>query len=344
MPAISVVIPSFNGGPWLARAVQSVREQDFTDWEIIIVDDGSTDGRSLQVARELVDARVLLVVHERNQGLAAARNTGIEHARGDIIVPLDADDRLPPGALEKIAGAFAKATGAEFAYGHVLEVSWETGETRLKRLQADLRIDQEGWIPWCGCSPFLKSLWARLGGYDASELMRHGAEEWSFWCRAEAADARGVFIDAPLYVYIRQPESMSQTLYPTLFDATLLTLRRLPATYLSRRLRKSRLSVVAMECANYWRQLGKPLKGLRVLSRMLARAPFDFRLWRAFAGCLAEALCPPLKRRQLRRTEHTRALMAEYYQRFGTAGRPVPDLSASETAPPLPAHSVSPRS
>jgi len=96
-PLVSVVIPVFNGERYLRDAVQSVLDQRYAPLEIIIVDDGSTDGTAT-VAQSLPEA--VSYLHHTNQGPAAARNRGIEQARGGLIAFADADDLWPPAKLE----------------------------------------------------------------------------------------------------------------------------------------------------------------------------------------------------------------------------------------------------
>lgn len=303
MPAISVIIPSYNGGPWLARAVQSVREQDFTDWEIIIVDDGSTDERSLTVARGLVDDRVRLVVHERNQGLAAARNTGIEHARGDIIVPLDADDRLPPGALKAINDGFTANPDADFLFGKFDETFWYSGETRHHDPGPQASLHDGQWTPWCGCSPFRRAIWKVTGGYDGSADYRRGPEDWDFWVRVVAAGGKGVYVPAALYEHIRRPGSLSDEYTPDWLHAVLRTFSKLDGRIYSESERKARIAEMGREVISYWRRRAKPQRSLPSAMRVLWHVPLAWGVWRAAIGCLAEFLFPPLRRRYTRQHE-----------------------------------------
>jgi glycosyltransferase involved in cell wall biosynthesis len=99
---ISVVVPVFNRELVLRRCVDSVLAQEFGDFELILVDDGSTD-TSLQRLREYDEPRVRVLVQGRNMGVGAARNAGAETAAGEWIVFLDSDDELVPGALRLIA-------------------------------------------------------------------------------------------------------------------------------------------------------------------------------------------------------------------------------------------------
>jgi glycosyltransferase involved in cell wall biosynthesis len=96
-PLVSVIIPTFNRAYCLAESIRSVLDQSFTDFELIVVDDGSTD-RTVQVVREFPD--IQLISLEKNEGVSFARNLGIERAQGDWVAFLDSDDLWEKGKLQ----------------------------------------------------------------------------------------------------------------------------------------------------------------------------------------------------------------------------------------------------
>ena len=100
-PAISVIIPVYNREDQIGDAIESVFEQSFRDLELIVVDDGSRDN-SVDVVRSYDDDRLRLLEHDINQNGSAARNTGIDAARGEFVAFLDSDDRWMPHKLEVI--------------------------------------------------------------------------------------------------------------------------------------------------------------------------------------------------------------------------------------------------
>ena len=111
---VSVVVAAYNVADLIGRALESVRAQTFDDWEVLVVDDASTDGTSYAVASVAeIDARIRLLRQEKNQGPAVARNRGIAEARGDWIAVLDADDAWRPDRLERLL-AVAERTGSNF--------------------------------------------------------------------------------------------------------------------------------------------------------------------------------------------------------------------------------------
>ena len=117
MPTISVIVPVYNVEKYLAHCLESIRKQDFSDLEIICINDGSTDTspRLLTIASEL-DPRIL-VINQDNRGVSAARNRGLGVASGEIIMFVDGDDFLAPGACKTVAEAFSKDKPDIFTFG-----------------------------------------------------------------------------------------------------------------------------------------------------------------------------------------------------------------------------------
>jgi len=100
VPKVTVAIPCYNHGAYLSEALDSVDAQTFDDYEIIVVNDGSTDAATLTFLSNL-DAPKTRVITTVNSGVSAARNRAIREALGEYILPLDADDKIAPTYLEK---------------------------------------------------------------------------------------------------------------------------------------------------------------------------------------------------------------------------------------------------
>lgn len=100
MPLVSVVIPLYNKEPHIKRAIDSILAQKIQDFEIIVIDDGSTD-KSAEVVKSFTDPRIRLI-HQENAGVSAARNKGIKEAKADLVAFLDADDEWTPSFLETV--------------------------------------------------------------------------------------------------------------------------------------------------------------------------------------------------------------------------------------------------
>ena len=100
-PLVSVVIPTYNRANKIVKAIKSVQDQTFENWEIIVVDDGSQD-KTCEVIEQILnkDQRIRLIRHQKNKGAQAARNIGIKAAKGEWIAFLDSDDQWLPESLE----------------------------------------------------------------------------------------------------------------------------------------------------------------------------------------------------------------------------------------------------
>lgn len=113
-PKISIVMPCYNAAAHVGRAIDSVEAQDFTDWELIAIDDGSSDGTLAELQR--CDQPRMRVVSQRNAGVSAARNAGIALARGTYMAFLDSDDEWDPSFLGRMVAALAADPEAGLVY------------------------------------------------------------------------------------------------------------------------------------------------------------------------------------------------------------------------------------
>ena len=117
-PTVSIIVPIYNVEQYLAECLDSIAAQTFGGYEVLVVDDGSPDGsRAIAEQYAAADPRIRVIVRE-NGGLGAARNTGIEHARGRFLTFVDSDDLLPPNALQALVGS-ATRTGSDVVVGSV---------------------------------------------------------------------------------------------------------------------------------------------------------------------------------------------------------------------------------
>lgn len=181
--AITVVIPAYNAAHYLAEAIESVLYQTFTDFEVLIIDDGSTD-TTAEIARLYVqkDIRVQLV-SQANRGVSAARNQGIELAKGDLIAFLDADDRWLPQKLTCHFQHFQQQPNLVLSYGRV-EFLQPNGESThvfskppLKNLQPQCFLYEN---PTVTSSNLVcrKAVFSQVGCFDQSMSYSEDLE----WC------------------------------------------------------------------------------------------------------------------------------------------------------------------
>lgn len=111
---VSVIIPVYNSEKYLAECIESILNQDYTDIEIILVNDGSKDG-SLDICRRYECERVI-IVNKANEGVSVARNVGIRSSKGDLLTFVDSDDKLTPDCISRMVSAFDK-NNTDLVYG-----------------------------------------------------------------------------------------------------------------------------------------------------------------------------------------------------------------------------------
>ena len=114
---ISVIIPTYNYAQYILYAIESVKNQTFLYWEIIIIDDGSTDDTRKIIESNCLHDKRITYIHQINSGVSHARNTGIELAKGEFIQFLDADDLLDPFKFENQIKVFESQPKADIVYG-----------------------------------------------------------------------------------------------------------------------------------------------------------------------------------------------------------------------------------
>lgn len=161
-PLVSVIVAVHNGARFLRLALESLRGQDYERVETIFIDDGSED-ETPQIARDFPEIKY---VRQANQGLAAARNAGLEHARGEFVAFLDADDVLPPNKLSIQVDYLSQHPEIACVLGRQ-EVMLEAGVERPSWLKRDLLFGDLDGIPLVS-AVIRRSVLEQVGGFDAS--------------------------------------------------------------------------------------------------------------------------------------------------------------------------------
>lgn len=199
-PLVSVIMPTFNDRLVIEEAIESISQQTFTSWELIVVDDASTDGTADFVESRLVDPRISLIRMATNSGSGACRNRAIEVARGEFIAVMDADDISMPDRLrlqvERMRAvpdlAAVSAQVLEFGkWGGPVLGSWPTTEQEIGRRQLALKMP----IPH-PATMFRKDVLVAAGAYDI-ECRR--AQDYSLFLGL--SEAKLATLDEPLVMY-----------------------------------------------------------------------------------------------------------------------------------------------
>jgi glycosyltransferase involved in cell wall biosynthesis len=189
---VSVAIPTWNRAHLVGRAIRSALAQTFQDFELWVVDDGSTDGTS-QVVAEVADPRVAYVRHEENGGISRARNTAIRMARGEWMAFLDDDNEWAADYLERQLAVAAARPGAGLVYcrarRHDARASRHGLVSSIMREGRVFRHVLKGWGPLMSCTLLRRSLLVEVGGLDES---LRATEDCDLWMRlAQRIDFAG---------------------------------------------------------------------------------------------------------------------------------------------------------
>lgn len=201
---VSVVIPCFNQGSYLMDSIVSVQKQTYSNWEVIIVNDGSTDVFTNELLKTL-DIPGIKIIHSSNQGLSAARNNGIAEAKGEYILPLDADDKIAPTYIEKAIYFFENHLQTKLVYcrGRYFGISSDAVPFNDSPFSfKDLLL-----YNFIFCSAlFRKTDFEAAGGYSVN--MKEGWEDWDFWIRLLKDGGDVVQIPEELFFYRAKHASM----------------------------------------------------------------------------------------------------------------------------------------
>ena len=193
-PAVSVIVPCYNGARFLDGLMASLAAQTFRDFEVVIVDDGSDNEETQRKLASLTGrARV---IRQDNRGPAAARNTAIAAARADIVAMVDCDDTVEPGFLaETVLRLLAAPSEVGMVVAHARLTGAASGVSRSYFNRFDLLFTNTLSVALV----LRKSCWLAVGGYD--ESMREGYEDWDFSLRLAEAGVRAIEVPKPLYNY-----------------------------------------------------------------------------------------------------------------------------------------------
>jgi glycosyltransferase involved in cell wall biosynthesis len=197
---VTVVITCYNLGAYIQDAVSSVEQCPQGLCDIIVVDDGSTDQDTINIL-ETLEKRGHRIIRQENSGIAAARNAGISVAKSEYILPLDADDKVEPRALEKAVDLMRRRPDAGVVYGDARCFGESAKLMKARRMFQPLNLAAPCLYY---CSLFRWRVWQELGGYDPDRKIM-GVEDWEFWIRVAKSNWHLVQMHEILFYYrVRQ--------------------------------------------------------------------------------------------------------------------------------------------
>jgi O-antigen biosynthesis protein len=215
MPKISVIIPCFNQGQYVDGAVNSVLNQTFQDFEIIIVNDGSTDEFTVKKLHDYLKPKTR-VIHTENRGLAAARNKGYQSSKGEFIQFLDADDTILPSKFEEQLNVFNRFPEIEVCYSDykIYDINKKSYlKLPEKRFLGDdplndflFRWERGLSIP-IHCALLKRGIWGSKLPFN-EELK--SKEDWLMWCELAMRNTRFHYLNKEYAIYMFHDNNMSK--------------------------------------------------------------------------------------------------------------------------------------
>ena len=203
--AVSVVIPCYNQGEYILEAISSVEACQNRVYEILVINDCSTEILTIKILDYLRDNGYLVIDHQSNQGLAETRNTGIAKARGKYILPLDSDNKIRPEYIPKAIEILDKNSEIGIVYGNPEYFGertgvWSVPEFNINKIAARNYID--------ACAVYRKQVWSECGGYDPKIPDKLGYEDWDFWLGAAEKGWQFYHVNEVLFDYRVRSNSM----------------------------------------------------------------------------------------------------------------------------------------
>lgn len=247
-PRVSMVMPVHNGARWLAEAIDSVLAQDFTDFELILVDDASRDA-SPAIMSDAADRdpRVRLLRLDTNVGLPAALNHGFAAARGDLHSWTSDDNLLRPEMLGRLVATLDAHGDADIVHADFMlidEAGTELGRSRVGPIDRLLYGNNVG-----ACFLYRARVTEALGGYDTNLF---GVEDYDFWLRA-ALRFKFVSLHDDLYIYRKHGGSLTSQRAEQIQALTAQVVERALPETLSARDRSEILLGLALRSSRRWR-------------------------------------------------------------------------------------------
>jgi glycosyltransferase involved in cell wall biosynthesis len=173
---ISVIIPCFNHGLYINEAINSVINQSYSNWEIIVINDGSTDNETINILNSIVETEKIKILNTANSGLASARNIGVKYSSGEFILPLDADDKIGSEFLQKAIDIISNNSNIKIVFSFAEYFGKKSGLINLPDYSFDQMLRQN--LIFC-TALFRRTDFDKVNGYNVNML--YGWEDWDLW-------------------------------------------------------------------------------------------------------------------------------------------------------------------
>lgn len=286
-PMVSIITPTFNRAPFIEQAVNSVLAQTYPEFELIIVDDGSTDDTKARLEPALEDSRVKYFF-QSNQGQSVARNEALSHAKGEFICFLDSDNYWPKTKLEEQIDIFSENPDVDIVYGDTITIDEhgnELSRKNMKRYSGNIAK----FMVRDNCVSMNTALARRkcfdeLGGMNEK---RRVADDYDLWLRF-SAKYRYLYVPR-FFAFYRVMENQISSDETRRFESNWLTIndfrQRFPDAMTGLEFDIG-FAMFHIRKARYFGRRGQKGKALKEMVSAFGYRPFDKRCWRSLAAVL----------------------------------------------------------
>jgi|694.fasta_scaffold85580_3 glycosyltransferase involved in cell wall biosynthesis len=178
-PSVSFIIPYYNAGETIQQTIDSIFNQDYDNFDIWIVNDGSTDQQSIDKLKDFEGNFKIKILHQQNTGPSIARNNAIKQSNANFIIPIDSDDKILSYAISKSLAFFQEDSKIGVVYGDIKHF----GLKNQIKFQQEFDIKRQLlWNQVALCTIIKKEVFDAVGYFD-EELSKPGLEDWEFWIR-----------------------------------------------------------------------------------------------------------------------------------------------------------------
>jgi glycosyltransferase involved in cell wall biosynthesis len=203
-PKVSVIIPYYNDYKYIEETLESVKQQTYSNIEVILIDDGSTDPKSINIFNS-VEFKDCIKIHKKNGGPSSARNLGITKAKGKYILPLDSDDKIAPSYIDKAVRILESDPKCGIVYCKSRFFGQDSGQWNLPRFTVGKMLISNIIF---NAGLFRKEDWDYCHGYD--EELKVGIEDWDFWLSILELNRSVYQIPEVLFYYRIKPISRNK--------------------------------------------------------------------------------------------------------------------------------------
>lgn len=202
---VSIILPIYNGAKYLAESIDSCLAQTFRGFELVVVDDGSTDATANILASYASCSNLRVIRHDVNQGIAAALNHGFAESRGALLTWTSDDNIYEPQALEVMVKALEADVSLGMVYAASCMIDEMGGLIRPARVRAPEELDEDNCVG--GCFLYRREVYQKIGGYKAESFL---VEDYEYWLKVRQY-FRMKKLDDVLYSMRLHPASLTMT-------------------------------------------------------------------------------------------------------------------------------------